>query len=111
MYAGLHIKQVQNDTLSHILLSRISTLYNDVMVIHETNVARSIYASNEEETPSQIFLAFVEGTYHNIPDFWDLWMRLRHSLTREMLLTERDLIALANNEDCGPFEEIPGKCL
>jgi hypothetical protein len=52
--------------------------------------------------------AFQEGTYHNIPDFWDLWMRLRHSLTRAMLLREQQFVGQANSEEMDPLEEIAG---
>ena len=78
------------------------------MVLHEIGLARSIYLANEEETPPQIFVAFAEGTYHNIPDFWELWMKLRHSLTRAMLSRERDLVSRANKEVIDLVEEITG---
>lgn len=78
------------------------------MVLHQISLARSIYPANEDETPPQIFMAFVEGTYHNIPDFWELWMQLRHSLTRAMLSRERDLVCRANKEVIDPVAEITG---
>jgi N-acetyltransferase B complex (NatB) non catalytic subunit len=78
------------------------------MVLHQIGLARYIYSANEEETPPQIFTAFIEGTYHNIPDFWELWMKLRHSLTRAILSRERDLVSRANKEAIDPVEEITG---
>ena len=78
------------------------------MVLHQISLARSIYSANEEETPPQIFMAFVEGTYHNIPDFWELWMKLRHSLTRTLLTNERDYIERATGQVTDPVEEISG---
>jgi N-acetyltransferase B complex (NatB) non catalytic subunit len=102
----LDIKQIQHDTLSHILFPRISTLYNNQIVLYQLSIALSIYHSNEDETPSQIFPSFKEGTYHNIPDFWELWMRLRNSLTKETLLRERDFVNWSNGENVSRFESI-----
>ena len=104
----MQIKQIQNDTLSHYLLTRISTLYTDPTVLYQIVLAKAIYPANEEETPPQIFLAFVEGSYHNIHDFWELWMKLRHSLTRAMLSRERDLVSLANKETIDSVFDITG---
>jgi N-terminal acetyltransferase B complex non-catalytic subunit len=109
LHATLSIKQIQHDTLSHIVLSRISTLTTDNEVLQQIAIARTIYASNEDETPPQIYQAFIEETYHNIPDFWDLWMRLRHSLTRNALWRDREIIGWLNNQDMDPVEEISGK--
>lgn len=109
MYATLSIKQIQHDTLSHIVLSRISTLTTDIEVLQQIAIARTIYASNEDETPPQICQAFVEETYHNIPDFWDLWMRLRNSLTRNALWRDREIIGWLNKHDMDPVEEPTGK--
>ena len=108
IYAGMEIKQIQHDTLSHFLLTRISTLYTDQAVLHQIALAKSIYASNEEETPQEICRAFTEGTYHNIESFWGLWMKLRHSLTRTLLATEADYIALTNEETVEMREEMGG---
>jgi N-terminal acetyltransferase B complex non-catalytic subunit len=108
LYAGLQIKQIQHETLSHFLLSRISTLYTDALVLHQIALSRYIYPANEEESPPQIFRAFVEGTYHNVPDFWELWMKLRHSLTRTLLTNERDYIERATGQVTDPVENISG---
>jgi len=71
-------------------------------------LAKYIYPANEEETPPQIVLAFKEGTYHNVPDFWLLWEKLRNSLTRVMLSVERDFVARASKEDIEPMQELSG---
>jgi N-terminal acetyltransferase B complex non-catalytic subunit len=106
LYSSLDIKQIQNDTLSHFLLSRISTLYPDQHVLYNMALARYIYSSNEDETPPQIWAAFREGTYHNVPDFWNLWMKLRHSLTRAVLYREREFVAMSNKTEREPLDEI-----
>jgi len=108
IYAGMQIKQVQHDTLSHFLLTRISTLYTDQAVIHQIALSKSIYSSNEEETPHEIHRAFTEGTYHHVEGFWGLWMKLRYSLTKTLLETEVDYIALTNEETIGMTEETCG---
>jgi N-terminal acetyltransferase B complex non-catalytic subunit len=97
-YTSLGLKQIQYDTLSHILLSRISTLYTDPSVVQHIGMARFIYQSNEQETAPQIFHACVEGTYHNIPDFWDFWERLRNSLWRTALALELEAINRAQGQ-------------
>jgi hypothetical protein len=74
-------------------------------------MARFIYPSNEEETPPQIYHAFIEETYHNIPDFWDLLMRLRHSLTRNALWRDREIIAWLNKDGTGAVKEVTGNVL
>jgi hypothetical protein len=79
--------------MSHFLLSRISTLYNDPSVLQLMAMTQSIYASNEEETPRDIYRAFMQGTYHNVPDFWDFCEKLRHSLWRLTLNWEREAIS------------------
>jgi N-terminal acetyltransferase B complex non-catalytic subunit len=108
IYASLQIKQIQYDTLSHLLLTRISTLYTDQIVPHQIAISQAIYVSNENETPHEIYRAFKEGSYHNVEGFWGLWMKLRYSLTRTLLGTEVDYIALANGEGMGPTEEMSG---
>jgi len=66
-----------------------------------------IYSSSEEEIPPQIFNSFLQGSYHNAPDFWDLWMKLRHSLTKAMSSREWEVIA-GLGSDGVPVEEISG---
>jgi len=106
-YNYLQLKHIQHDTLSHFLLSRISTLYPDQTVLQHIALGRYIYPSSEEEIPPQIFNSFMQGSYHNVHDFWDLWMKLRHSLTRAMLSREREFIARLY-EESEPLEEITG---
>jgi N-acetyltransferase B complex (NatB) non catalytic subunit len=82
--------------MSHFLLSRISTLYTDPSVLQLIAMTRSIYLSNEEETPPNIYRAFMQGTYHNVPDFWDFCEKLRNSLWRVALDSERKAISLVH---------------
>jgi hypothetical protein len=66
--------------------------------------ARVIYNSNEEETLPNVFLAFKEGTYHNVVEFWDLWVRLRGSLWRAVLEREREAVSRVMGNEA---EEVP----
>ena len=106
-YTSLQLKQIQYDTLSHILLSRISTVYPDTSLTHQIALGSHIYSSSEEEIPPQIFNSFIQGSYHNAPDFWDLWMKLRHSLTKTISSREREVIAGLHSVGV-PVEEITG---
>ena len=103
-YTSLQLKHIQYDTLSHIFLSRISTIYPDTSLLHQIVLSNYIYSSSEEEIPPQIFNSFAQGSYHNAPDFWDLWMKLRHSLTKAMTSREREVISGLRV----PTEEITG---
>ena len=86
----------------------MSTLYTDPTVLQQFALSRYIYPSAEEEIPPQINLAIKEETYHNVSDFWDLWMNLRNSLTRAVLTREREIIAKLNGGDSEPLEKLPG---
>ena len=108
MFNSLQLKHTQSDTLSYFILSRISTLYTDPSVLQEFAMSRYIYPQADEEIPPQIILAFKEETYHNVPDFWDLWINLRNSLTRAILARERDIIARLNQETSETSEPILG---
>ena len=81
-YAALQVKQVQYDTLTHLFQSRISTLTIDNSVSRDLTIPQYLYRNNEEETPSQIFLAFHEGTYHNVLDFWNFLLQIRNSISK-----------------------------
>jgi hypothetical protein len=74
-------------------------------------MALSLYRSNEGETPPQICRAFIEETYHNIPDFWELWMRLRYSLTRNALFRDQEIIAWLNLDPINPVLKVTGNVL
>jgi len=52
--------------------------------------------------------AFQEGTYHNIPDFWELWIRLRHSLARAMNTREQGYVERTINHQMEATEAIIG---
>ena|SRR5579859_5300915 len=98
---------MQFDTLAHHHLSRVSTIYPDEMVLQQISLSRYIYSASEEEIPPQVFNSFMQGSYHNAPDFWDLWMSLRHSLSRAILAKERELLA-RHYQEGDPPEEITG---
>ncbi len=80
-YECLNIKQIQYDTMSHHLLTRISSIYptNDTMNLMNGKVRR-IYSANLEETPNMICLAYEHGTYSQIRDFFIFRERLEKSL-------------------------------
>jgi len=66
----LNIKQVQNDTLSHLILSRASTFSlastGDITFSTECIEASQIYLNNSQETPEFVARAFSSERYTQV---------------------------------------------
>jgi N-terminal acetyltransferase B complex non-catalytic subunit len=85
IYPRLNIKQIQNDTLSHFLLTRISTLLpNDARTPPFLRDAGGIYESSRTQTPNMLQLAFERGGYAQMMGFLDFSERVAGSLCRTM---------------------------
>ncbi|PPR03615.1 hypothetical protein CVT24_007731 [Panaeolus cyanescens] len=91
-YRALNIKQVQNDTLSHLVLSRASTFslasMGDLTLSTECLEATQIYLSNSQETGDFIVRAFNAEKYSQIPEFIAFEDRLDTSLQRDSVKME-----------------------
>ncbi|KAF9052875.1 N-acetyltransferase B complex non catalytic subunit-domain-containing protein [Panaeolus papilionaceus] len=91
-YRALNIKQVQNDTLSHLILSRASTFSlassGDLTLSSECLEATQIYLSNSQETGDFIVRAFSAEKYSQIPEFIAFEDRLDNSLQRDSVKME-----------------------
>ncbi|EGN93256.1 hypothetical protein SERLA73DRAFT_172175 [Serpula lacrymans var. lacrymans S7.3] len=91
-YRAMHVKQVQNDTLSHFILSRASTFSSaatgDLTYPTECIEASQIYISNTQETAEFITRAFSAEKYTQIPDFMTFEDRLENSLQRDLVKVE-----------------------
>ncbi|KAF8625781.1 hypothetical protein AX15_005171 [Amanita polypyramis BW_CC] len=91
-YRALHVKQVQHDTLSHLVLSRASTFslssIGDLTLASECLEATQIYLSNSQETGDYIVRAFTTEKYSQIPEFIAFEERLESSLQRDMVKME-----------------------
>ncbi|KAF5315874.1 hypothetical protein D9611_004760 [Ephemerocybe angulata] len=91
-YRALSIKQVQHDTLSHLVLSRASTFslasVGDITYSTECIEASQIYLSNSQETPEFVMRAFTSEKYSQIPEFITFENRLENSLQRDNVKME-----------------------
>lgn len=90
VYPGLNIKQIQNDTLSHFLLTRISTLLPSERKVEQIlNEAGRIYESSSSQTPNMLVLAFERSGYAQMMGFLEFSERVAGSVCRSMWEIER----------------------
>lgn len=90
VYPGLNIKQIQNDTLSHFLLTRISTLLPSERKVEKIlNEAGRIYESSSSQTPNMLVLAFERSGYAQMMGFLEFSERVAGSVCRSMWEIER----------------------
>ncbi|KAF9535277.1 actin cytoskeleton organization protein [Crepidotus variabilis] len=91
-YRIMQIKQVQHDTLSHLLLSRASTFSlastGDLTLSSECQEATQIYLSNSQETGEFVSRAFNVEKYSQIPEFLLFEDWLDNSLQRDLMKIE-----------------------
>ncbi|KAI0362109.1 actin cytoskeleton organization protein [Trametes cingulata] len=99
-YRSINVKQVQNDTLSHFVLSRASTFslssIGDLTYTTECLESSRIYLSNSEETAEFIVRAFGGEKYSQIPDFIVFEDRLDNSLQRDLVKMEHVRMRIAH---------------
>ncbi|KAI0670373.1 actin cytoskeleton organization protein [Trametes maxima] len=99
-YRAIGVKQVQNDTLSHFILSRASTFSlsstGDLTYTTECLESSRIYLSNSEETAEFIVRAFGGEKYSQIPDFIVFEDRLDNSLQRDLTKMEHVRMRVAH---------------
>lgn len=91
-YRAMHVKQVQHDTLSHLILSRASTFslaaMGDLTLATECLESTQIYLSNSQETGDFVVRAFTGEKYSQIPQFILFEDRLENSLQRDTVKVE-----------------------
>ncbi|KAI9821584.1 MAG: hypothetical protein M1832_003258 [Thelocarpon impressellum] len=94
VYPRLAIKQIQNDTLSYNILSRISTL-------HPHTVVTSIKPVDTADLEPELGKALEEGSYDQIEGFSDFGRRVKRSICKAMWHLERHLLGseLSDNRD------------
>ncbi|EIW60342.1 actin cytoskeleton organization protein [Trametes versicolor FP-101664 SS1] len=99
-YRAINVKQVQNDTLSHFILSRASTFslssVGDLTYTSECLESSRIYLSNSEETAEFIVRAFSGEKYSQLPDFIEFEDRLDNSLQRDLVKMEHVRMRIAH---------------
>ncbi|KAI5812471.1 N-acetyltransferase B complex non catalytic subunit-domain-containing protein [Pyronema omphalodes] len=85
VYPRLNIKQVQNDTLAHYLLTRVSSLLpTDARSAALLRDAGGIYESSRVQTPKMLQLAFEKGGYSRMMGFIEFSERIEGSVCRSM---------------------------
>lgn len=91
-YRTMDVKQVQTDTLSHLILSRGSTYslapVGDVGMTQECIAASDIYNQNSSDTADMILKAFQFEKYSQITEFVEFEDRLDNSLQRDLTRLE-----------------------
>ncbi|KAI0807388.1 N-acetyltransferase B complex non catalytic subunit-domain-containing protein [Fomes fomentarius] len=99
-YRNINVKQVQNDTLSHFILSRASTFSlaatGDITYTTECLESSRIYLSNSEETAEFIVRAFGNEKYSQIPEFILFEDCLDNSLQRDLIKMEHVRMRIAH---------------
>ncbi|KAG9120166.1 hypothetical protein FRC07_004447 [Ceratobasidium sp. 392] len=95
-YKGLRIKQMQSDSLSHLVLARASTfcLAGDSELVAECVESSQIYTANVQETPEMVARAFVQEKYAQVPSFVEFEERLECSLQRDLTKMEHTRMRL-----------------
>lgn len=85
VYPRLSVKQIQNDTLAHFLLTRISTLLpTEPAVEGLLKEAAKIYESSRAQTPGMLVLAYERGGYAQMMGFLEFSNRVSGSVCRAM---------------------------
>ncbi|KAN0077095.1 N-acetyltransferase B complex (NatB) non catalytic subunit domain containing protein [Tylopilus felleus] len=91
-YRQMNVKQVQNDTLSHLILTRSFTFSlattGDLTYPSECLESSQIYLASSQETSDFIVRSFTAEKYTQIPDFIDFENRLENSLQRDVVKLE-----------------------
>jgi N-terminal acetyltransferase B complex non-catalytic subunit len=117
-YRSINLKQIQNDTLSHLVLSRASTFSlaatGDLTFIAECLESSQIYSSNSQEvsgpfvaanyfsmisqTSEYIVRALASEKYSQISEFITFEDRLENSLQRDLVKIEHVRMRLAHEQ-------------
>ncbi|PUU75799.1 N-acetyltransferase B complex non catalytic subunit-domain-containing protein [Tuber borchii] len=85
IYPPLGIKQIKNDTLAHILLTRISALHPSSNKTEPLlKEALKIYETSRNQTPGMLVLAYERGSYAQMMGFLEFADRASRSVCRGM---------------------------
>ncbi|KAF9227685.1 hypothetical protein BS17DRAFT_774157 [Gyrodon lividus] len=101
-YRRMNVKQVQNDTLSHLILTRALTFSlaacGDLTYPSECLESSQIYLASSQETSDFIVRAFTAEKYTQIPDFIEFEDRLENSLQRDVVKLEHVRMRLTHEQ-------------
>jgi len=94
IYPRLNIKQIQNDTLAHFLLTRISALHPSSNKTEPLlKEALKIYETSRNQTPGMLVLAYERGSYAQMMGFVEFADRVSGSVCRGMWEIEKRRLA------------------
>ncbi|KAG6336410.1 hypothetical protein ID866_2683 [Astraeus odoratus] len=101
-YRAMNVKRVQNDTLSHLVLSRALTFSlaatGDLTYPTECLESSQIYLANAQETSDFVVRAFTSERYTQIPEFIEFEDRLENSLQRDVVKLEHVRMRLTHEQ-------------
>ncbi|KAL4067946.1 N-acetyltransferase B complex non catalytic subunit-domain-containing protein [Scleroderma yunnanense] len=101
-YRDMNVKRVQNDTLSHLILTRALTFSlaatGDLTYPTECLESSQIYLLNAQETSDFIVRAFTAERYTQIPEFIEFEDRLENSLQRDVVKLEHVRMRLTHEQ-------------
>lgn len=101
-YRAMNVKRVQNDTLSHLVLTRALTFSlaatGDLTYPTECLESSQIYLVNAQETSDFIVRAFTAERYTQIPEFIEFEDRLENSLQRDVVKMEHVRMRLTHEQ-------------
>ncbi|KAI9509646.1 N-acetyltransferase B complex non catalytic subunit-domain-containing protein [Russula earlei] len=101
-YRLLNVKQVQNDTMSHLILSRATNFSlaatGDLAYASQCLEASHIYFSNSQDTSEFIVKAFGTEKYSQIPELVVFEERLDNSLQRDLVKIEHVRLRISHEQ-------------
>jgi len=96
------VKQVQNDTMSYLILSRATTFSlattGDLTYASECLESSQIYFSNSQETSEFVVKAFSTEKYSQIPELVVFEERLDNSLQRDLIKVEHVRLRISHEQ-------------
>ena len=94
IYPRLIIKKIQNDTLAHFLLTRISALHPSPNKTEPLlKEALTIYETSSSQTPGMLWLAYERGSCAQMMEFVEFADRVLGSVCRGMWDIEKRRLA------------------
>lgn len=88
VFDQLDIKNIQKDTMGHILTSSVCALGFFSKFKELASNMESIYISNQKETPQSLVLAFQNSCFSRIPEICNFYKKLEYSYSRKIIEIE-----------------------
>jgi hypothetical protein len=98
LFESLQIRNIQQDTLSHVLIETLGENGHWDESYRACSLALSFHAANEKETPDMLVNAFTYSTYSKTGEFLRFYHRVRRSVTRVVARAEQLRWLLLEND-------------